>query len=98
MAMYDLLIRNVKVVNHDGESESPQDIAITDGFVVAIGAGLDESSSKKVIDGTGRVAYPGAVDAHQHWGIYNPLDQDTVSESKASAQGGVTTAIKVAVI
>lgn len=93
MATYDLLIKNVKVVNHDGESATPLDIAVTDGIVSAIGAGLAESSAKKVVDGTGRVAYPGAVDAHQHWGIYNPLDQDTVSESKASAQGGVTTAI-----
>jgi len=93
MATYDLLIKNVKVVNHDGESVTPLDIAITDGIVTAIAAGLDESTAKKVVDGTGRVAYPGAVDAHQHWGIYNTLDQDTVSESKASAQGGVTTAI-----
>ena len=93
MATYDLLIKNVKVVNHDGESATPLDIAVSDGIVTAIAAGLDESNAKKVVDGTGRVAYPGAVDAHQHWGIYNTLDQDTVSESKASAQGGVTTAI-----
>jgi allantoinase len=33
------------------------------------------------------------VDAHQHWGIYNPLDEDTTTESRASAQGGVTTGI-----
>lgn len=93
MATYDLLILNVKVVNHDGESATTQDIAITDGVVTAIEANLNASSAKKVIDGTGRIAYPGAVDAHQHWGIYNPLDEDTVTESKASAQGGVTTAI-----
>jgi allantoinase len=93
MATCDLLIKNVKVVNHDGESATPLDIAVTDGIVTEISAGLDESNAKKVIDGTGRVAYPGAVDVHQHWGIYNTLDQDTVTESKASAQGGVTTAI-----
>ena len=28
-----------------------------------------------------------------HWGIYNPLADDTVSESRACAQGGVTTAL-----
>ncbi len=33
------------------------------------------------------------MDAHQHWGIYNPLAEDARSESRASAQGGVTTAI-----
>ena len=31
MATYDLLIKNVKVVNHDGESATPLDIAVTDG-------------------------------------------------------------------
>lgn len=93
MAAYDLLIKNVKVVNHDGESATPLDIAVTDGKISEIAADLDGSKAAKVVNGSGRVAYPGAVDAHQHWGIYNPLDQDTVSESKASAQGGVTTAI-----
>jgi allantoinase len=33
------------------------------------------------------------VDAHQHWGIYNELGADTESESRACAQGGVTTAL-----
>lgn len=93
MASYDLLIKNAKVINHDGESATPLDIGIKDGNISAIAANLDESSAKKVVNASGRVAYPGAIDGHQHWGIYNPLDQDTVSESKASAQGGVTTAI-----
>jgi allantoinase len=33
------------------------------------------------------------VDAHQHWGIYNSLSDDAVTESRACAQGGVTTAL-----
>ena len=41
MATYDLLIKNVKVVNHDGESATPLDIAVTDCIVTAISAGLD---------------------------------------------------------
>src|SRR5690606_6914578 len=47
----------------------------------------------EVVDASGLVAFPGVVDGHQHWGIYNPLDQDARSESQASAQGGVTTGI-----
>ncbi len=42
---------------------------------------------------SGLLAFPGVVDAHQHWGIYNPLEEDTASESRAAAQGGVTTGI-----
>ena len=46
-----------------------------------------------VIDGRGLLAFPGVVDGHQHWGIYNPLEEDTDTESRASAQGGVTTGL-----
>lgn len=93
MAGYDLLITNVKVVNHDEESSTPLDIGVANGVITQIAENLNASNAKKVVDGNGRVAYPGAIDAHQHWGIYNPLEQDTISESRASAQGGVTTAI-----
>ena len=37
--------------------------------------------------------FPGVVDVHQHWGIYNELSEDAVSESRAAAQGGVTSGI-----
>ncbi|HEU4568925.1 MAG TPA: dihydroorotase family protein, partial [Marmoricola sp.] len=47
----------------------------------------------EVVDGKGRLAFPGVVDVHQHWGIYNPLEEDAVSESRAAAQGGVTSGI-----
>ena len=46
-----------------------------------------------VVDGGGKLAFPGVVDAHQHWGIYNPLAEDAATESRACAQGGVTTAL-----
>ena len=40
------------------------------------------------IDGKGRLAFPGLVDPHMHTGIYSPLAEDAVSESRAAAQGG----------
>ena len=47
-----------------------------------------------MVSAGGKVAFPGVVDGHQHWGIYNPLPEiDATSESRASAQGGVTTAL-----
>ena len=39
------------------------------------------------------LAFPGCVDAHMHVGIYRPLAQDAVSESKAAAMGGVTSSL-----
>ena len=39
------------------------------------------------------MAFPGCVDAHMHVGIYSPLAEDAVSESKAAAMGGVTSSL-----
>lgn len=87
---YDLIIRGAQVVRPDVERVDETDIGVRDGRVVALESGLDVASAKEVVDATGRLAFPGVIDAHQHWGIYNPLDVDTVSESRAAAQGGVT--------
>ncbi len=93
MSELDLIITNVSVVLA-GEAE-PQavDIGVKDGKIVRLEAGLSPDLAERVVDGGDKVAFPGVVDAHQHWGIYNPLAEDAVSESRASAQGGVTTAL-----
>lgn len=90
---HDLVITNVRVVSPDLPELAGVDIAVDAGVITELGPNVDKSSAKKVFDAGGRIAYPGVIDVHQHWGIYNPLGDDTVSESKASAQGGVTTGI-----
>ncbi|MGH7080879.1 MAG: dihydroorotase [Acetobacteraceae bacterium] len=90
---HDLVITNAKVVGPDSDAVVSADIAIDGGVFTEIGAGIDASAAKTVFDAGGRLAYPGVVDSHQHWGIYNPLREDAHSESQAAAQGGVTTGI-----
>lgn len=92
MSEYDLVIKNVTIVSANAADPLAGDIAVKDGRIAAIGTSIDPGAAR-VVDGGGKLAFPGAVDAHQHWGIYNPLAEDTVSESRASAQGGVTTGI-----
>lgn len=92
MPMLDLLIRNVRVVR-PGEEPRDLDIGIRDGKFEVIAEAIQEDSAKVVVDGRGRLAFPGVVDCHQHWGIYNALAEDARSESQACAQGGVTTGI-----
>jgi allantoinase len=89
----DLLIKNVRVVTHDSTQPVSADIGIVDGRFARIEAGIAETDARTVVDGRGRLAFPGVVDAHQHWGIYNDLGADAESESRACAQGGVTTAL-----
>lgn len=93
MTSLDLLVKNVLVVRHDRDEAEHLDIGVKDGKIARLEADIPEGDADTVVDGGGRVAFPGVVDAHQHWGIYNPLSTDANTESRASAQGGVTSAL-----
>lgn len=93
MPPLDLLVKNVRVVRPDHSAVADLDIGVTGGRFARLAAGIPASDAVTVLDGRGRLAFPGVVDAHQHWGIYNPLSEDTRTESRAAAQGGVTTGI-----
>ncbi len=93
MAQFDLLLKNVRVVRPDRDDVPSQDVAVKDGRFARIAGHIEPTEASDVVDGGGKLVFPGAVDAHQHWGIYAPLSKDCVSESRASAQGGVTTGI-----
>jgi len=45
------------------------------------------SKKQKGLRRKGLLAFPGVVDAHMHTGIYAPLAEDAVSESRAAAPG-----------
>ncbi|HEX2334779.1 MAG TPA: dihydroorotase family protein [Burkholderiales bacterium] len=90
---YDLLIKNVRVVRPNASSVEDVDIAITGEKFSHIGKSLSATEAKAVYDGKGSLAFPGVVDAHMHTGIYSPLEEDAVSESRAAAQGGVTSSL-----
>jgi allantoinase len=93
MATYDLVVKNVRVVRPGHEDVDRLDIAISDGRFAALEPRLEPDDAASVIDGRGRLAFPGVIDSHQHWGIYNELSDDAGTESRAAAQGGVTTGI-----
>jgi allantoinase len=90
---YDLLIKNVRVVRPNSSSVEDADIAIAGEKFAQIGTDLPARDAKTVYDGKGWLAFPGVVDAHMHTGIYSPLQEDAVSESRAAAQGGVTSSL-----
>lgn len=89
----DLIIQNVRIVRPGLPAVEPGDIGIAGEKIVAVGTGLSTQTAKQVIDGHGLLAFPGLVDAHMHTGIYAPLPDDAWSESRAAAQGGVTTSL-----
>jgi allantoinase len=90
---FDVLIKNLRIVRPNQSAVTSGDIAIRDGKFAEIAAAIDPARATAVIDGRQRLAFPGAVDAHMHTGIYQPLQLDAVSESKAAAMGGVTSSL-----
>src|SRR5215471_14790379 len=91
--LFDLVIKNARVVRPNQTSVERLDIAIADGKVARLARGIPSEQSKQVFDANNLLAFPGCVDAHMHIGIYQPLAQDAGSESKAAAMGGVTSSL-----
>jgi allantoinase len=93
MSHFDLLLTNVKVVRPSKSAPESLDVAIRGGRFAEFAPSIDKSLAAKVVDGGGKHLFPGVVDGHQHWGIYNPLSEDAEIESRANAQGGVTSGL-----
>lgn len=93
MTDYSLVIQNALVVRPGSEAPERLDVAVADGRFVALEESIDTAHAARVLDAGGKYLFPGAVDVHQHWGIYNELSQDAETESRAAAQGGVTSGI-----
>lgn len=93
MTSLETLVKNVKVVRPGVAEPERLDIGISGGRFTRLAPEVPAEDAQVVVDGRGLLAFPGVVDAHQHWGIYNPLEDDTRTESRACAQGGVTTAL-----
>ncbi len=63
--MFDLIIRNGRIIDGTGADERTGDIAIKDGRIAAIGT--VDGQARETIDATGRVVSPGFVDVHTHY-------------------------------
>ena len=90
--VFDLVVKNASVVRPNHTDVEVLDIAITGGKFSRIAPAIEEAAIR-VIDGSGLHAFPGVVDAHMHFGIYHPLSEDIVTESRTAASGGVTSGI-----
>ena len=90
---YDLVIKNLQVVRPNTNGVESADIGVKNGAFKRIAPSIEVTEAAEIYDGKNKLAFPGLVDAHMHTGIYNPLDQDAVIESKAAAMGGVTSSL-----
>ena len=87
---YDLVIKNVRVVRPQRQAVDLLDLGVKDGKYDHIAPEIAASDGLEAVDAGDYLGFPGLVDCHMHAGIYSPLAEDAVSESRAAAMGGVT--------
>src|SRR5258708_12838451 len=91
--LYDLVIKNARVVRPNKTSVDCLDIAVKDAKVARLAPDIQAEQAKQVFDAKNLLAFPGCVDAHMHIGFYSPLPQDAVSERKSTAMVDLTSSL-----
>lgn len=88
----DLLIKNGTVVT--AESSFKADVAVSGGKITVIGCNLIEGPDTEVVDASGKLVLPGAIDGHTHLAM--PFGgtistDDYYAGTRSAACGGTTT-------
>ncbi|HET7696889.1 MAG TPA: amidohydrolase/deacetylase family metallohydrolase [Vicinamibacterales bacterium] len=63
---YDLLLRGGHVIDGRNRLSAVRDVAIADGKIAAVAAGIDPALALKVVDASGLYVTPGLIDLHVH--------------------------------
>src|SRR5450755_2538845 len=88
--MSRLVIRNGRIIDPAQLLDRVADLAIEDGIVCEIGAGIDASKSES-FDASGLIVAPGFIDMHVHLREPGFEHSETIeSGSRAAAAGGFT--------
>ena len=85
--MYDLIIKNGKIIDGTGSPYFRADIGIKEGKIVKIAKNL--TGAKEVIDAKGLTVTPGFIDSHSH----NDNALLTYPDLKEKIEQGITTSI-----
>src|SRR5262249_25191368 len=94
--MYDLIVRGGTVVTPT--SAELLDVAVEGERIAAIdrSGGLG-AEAKRVVDASGKLVLPGAVDPHVHYSVaFQGAVSETQDGSPAAALGGTTTIVDFA--
>ena len=90
--MYDLILKNCKIINENSNFES--DITIKNQRIELISSDIN-SESKEIIDINGRYVIPGLIDDQVHFREPGLTHKgDIASESRAGLAGGVTSFLR----
>lgn len=88
MADFDLIIRNGDIYDGSGAAAFRGDVAIVEGVIAAVSAGLTGTAERE-IDAAGKIVTPGFVDIHTHYDGQATWD----SHLRPSSSLGATTVV-----
>jgi dihydroorotase len=94
---YDLLLKGGHVIDPKNRINAPMDVAITDGKIARVAAGIPASQAKKAVDVRGLTVTPGLIDIHVH--VYprpelKAMERDSNVQADAHTfVSGVTTVV-----
>lgn len=65
-AIYDLLVKNGKVIDPSQNIEEQRDVAIQGGKIVLVEKNIPADHARQVLDAAGKIVTPGLIDVHVH--------------------------------
>lgn len=89
--IYDLLIRGGRVIDPSQNFSAEADVAIRDGKVARIAAGIAESEARQVLDARKLIVTPGLVDVHVH--VYDGVAPLAIPADPNCIAKGATTVV-----
>jgi dihydroorotase len=95
----DLLLKSGHVIDPKNKIDALMDVAISDGKIVQVAAGIPAANAKKVIDVGGLFVTPGLIDMHVHAfqgndpGAYIANGWDALPPDGFTFRAGVTTVV-----
>ena len=86
--MYDLIIKNGRIIDGTGSPSYFADVAIRDGKIVKVKKGI-KGDAKDILDAQGLVVTPGFIDSHGH----NDSAIFSFPDQREKIEQGITTTI-----
>ena len=88
---YDLVIAGGRVIDPAQRLDGPADVAIANGRIARVAAGIPAAEARRVVDARGRIVTPGLIDVHAH--VYDRGIPVSIDPDRVGLPTGVTTIV-----
>jgi dihydroorotase len=89
--MYDFVLKGGRVVDPSSSLDGVLDVAVENGKIARIAAGIAPTETTRVIEVGGKIVTPGLIDLHAH--VYEGFNRTGVNPDLAGVLAGVTTIV-----